>query len=141
MNEEILNKITSQRPTNFRIIEQDGKEIYVYCALDVLLYAVLTCHNITIETILSGKNIRFKLDTNSELILSFINLRDAEKLPPSHNTPSNICPYLRFFANLEEFEDWRNTLPEEIRHLVIPKSVKEVLSIIKRYVISSLDDG
>ena len=141
MSEEILNKITSHRPTNFKIIEQDSKEIYVYCALDVLLYAALTCNDIIVETTLSGENTRFKLDANSELILSFINPHDAEKLPPSYNTPSTICPYSRFFTNLEEFESWRNTLPEEIRHLIIPISVKEALFIIKRYVISSLDNG
>jgi len=54
MSEEILNKITSHRPTNFKIIEQDSKEIYVYCALDVLLYAALTCNDIISRNYIIG---------------------------------------------------------------------------------------
>ncbi|QXJ35305.1 organomercurial lyase [Saccharolobus shibatae] len=131
--EEVLKRIVARKPTNFKIIDEHGKEVYVYCAWDAILYAILTNNNIEVETILSDKNNRFKLDKNTELIVSFVDPHDEEKFPITNETPSNLCPYLRFFTNLEEFESWRNSLPEGIRRLIKPMRVREAFSMIQQY--------
>lgn len=84
------------------------------------------------ETVMSGETAKFRLDPNTDLVVSIVDSRFAERLPPSAGTPSNLCPFLRFFRDLEEFQRWREGLPQEIRAAVFPVSVQEAFSIAER---------
>jgi len=130
----ILERIVSERPTEFRVIKPDGGSLYVYCAMDTVLYSVLTGERVEVETKIQGKDVRFTLTPETKMMISFVDRRYSDRLPSSADTPSNRCPFLRFFENSAQFYDWRKTLPPDVQSVVRLISVEEAFALVKQFI-------
>ncbi|PSN94349.1 hypothetical protein B9Q06_09390 [Candidatus Marsarchaeota G2 archaeon ECH_B_2] len=132
--QETIERITSDEPTDFRIVKPSGGSLYVYCALDTVLYTTLTGERVEVETRIAGKDVRFTLTPDTNLMVSFIDPKSSDGLPDSKDTPSNLCPYLKFFENSAQYHDWKKTLPPSVQAVVTLISVKDAFTLIKRFV-------
>jgi hypothetical protein len=132
--QKTLERITSEEPTDYRVIKLNGKKLFVYCALDTVLYSVLTGERVEVETKIRGKNVRFILTPDTKLMVSFIDPISSDKLPSSADTPSSLCPFLRFFEDSSQFHGWRKTLPPSVQSLVTLISVKDAFALVERFI-------
>lgn len=137
---ELLKRIQSPGPTPYRLIGQRGKEVYVYCAFDALLYPLLTGQRWTLEASPPmGGPLRLELapegpvafrrehEEKGGLWVSFIG--PGAILPKAPKMPSGRCPYLHLFASREDLLAWRATLPPEICALVQAHPLSEAFRL------------
>jgi len=129
-----LQRIISKEPTDFKLIRPDGGVLFVYCAFDTVLYRVLTGEPIDVETKIQGEVKRFPLSPDTKMMMSFIDRQYSDRLPSSGCTPSNRCPFLRFFDDPAMFDDWRKTLPLHVQDYVLLISVRDAFTMVEQFI-------
>jgi hypothetical protein len=102
--------------------------------MDAVLYCVLTGETVEVETRIQGEVKRFPLTPDTTMMMSYIDPRYSDRLPKSSSTPSNRCPFLRFFNDPVEFEDWRKTLPHHVQDYVTLISVRDAFIMVEQFV-------
>ena len=132
--EELLKRIQSPKPTPYRLWGE-GEGVYVYCALDALLYPLLAGKAWRVEARPPmGGPLRLTLTPKGpeegRIWVSFIG--PEAPLPEAPGMPSSRCPYLHFFATWEELWAWRATLPPEVRTLVQALPLSEAFRLAQR---------
>lgn len=142
--EELLKHIQSSRPTPYQLISQEREEVYLYCAFDALLYSLLTGKRWTVEARPPGGDpLRLELAPEGPkeggLWISFIG--PEAPLPEAPGMPSSRCPYLHFFASIEDLLAWRATLPPEIRTLVQALPLSEAFQLAQAALEGLLKEG
>lgn len=116
-----LASITSPTPTRYRLRGGGpGSEIYVYCALDTLEYALIAHGNYQVSSDPpDGPTIQFALTSAGPepvaIWMSAVMPEHLPDLPEVEDMPSRCCPFIHFFASPEVYGIWRDTLPDRIR--------------------------
>jgi hypothetical protein len=100
--------------------------------MDAVLYSVLTGECVEVETTISGRVVKFTLTPEARLLISFIDPRSSEGLPSPADMPSSLCPFLRFFEDAVQFDEWKKDLPPGVRGAVAAMSVKEAFELVRR---------
>ena len=126
---KILETIKSTHPTEYKIIRTDGEALFVYCAMDAILYSMLSEMEVDIETNIFDDNRRLRLSPNTNLWISFIDPGKADLLPNSSETPSNLCPYIKFFRDEKKFQDWKEKLPLNLQKTVTLLSLEDAFGL------------
>jgi hypothetical protein len=129
-----LERIISKEPTDHKLIRPDGGALFVHCAMDAVLYCVVTGESVEVETRIQGEVKRFPLTPDTTMMMSYIDRRYSDRLPKSSSTPSNRCPFLRFFDDPVKFEDWRKTLPPHLQEYVTLVSVRDAFTMVEQFV-------
>lgn len=131
-NLKMLENIKSMRPTDYKLIKHSGETLFVHCALDTIIYSLLSGEKVELETVISKKSVRLKLKPDTNLFVSFIDPSNLDILPNSPDTPSSLCPYLRFFENEEKFQVWRKGLPNGIQNIVTLISIRDAFKLVEQ---------
>jgi hypothetical protein len=135
--EEILERITSRKPTEYKVILPNKEVKYVYCAFDAVIYAYVTREKgeeIEIEAPVGDKHMKMKITSDTKLYISFLPPSVSKEIPKISDTPSSLCPYLRFFENVQQFENWKKGLHEKIQQYVKLISINEAFEIVKEFI-------
>lgn len=123
-----LGRITSARPTRYRLSLEGAGDVHVFCAFDALLYPLLAGRAVRLEaTGPDGSRQRLEITPDGPdpqpLWLSWVE-PDAP-LPASTGMPARRCPYLHLFASREALEAWRAGLSSGVAGLVEPITLDE----------------
>lgn len=123
-----LARITSARPTRYRLMLEGADDVHVFCAFDALLYPLLAGRAVRAEaTPPAGEPMKLDISPDGpeprSLWLSWVE-PDAP-LPASPGTPARRCPYLHLFDTREALEAWRAELPADVVGLVEPITLEQ----------------
>jgi hypothetical protein len=132
--EELLKRITSRKPTEYKVILSNKEVKYVYCAFDAVIYAYVAGEKgeeVEIEAPVGDKHMKMKITPDTKLYVSFLPPSASKEIPKISDTPSSLCPYLRFFENVQQFENWKKGLNEKIQQYVKLISINEAFELVK----------
>jgi hypothetical protein len=135
--EEFLKRITSRKPTEYKVVLPNKEVKYVYCAFDAVIYAYVAGEKgeeIEIEAPIGDKHMKIRITPDTKLYVSFLPPSASKEIPKISDTPSSLCPYLRFFENVQQFENWKKGLNEKIQQYVKIISINEAFEIAKEFI-------
>ena len=123
-----LARITSERPTRYRLRLEGAADVHVFCAFDALLYPLLSGQAVRlVATPPPGEPLTLEVSSAGPepktLWLSWVG-PDA-LLPASPGTPARRCPYLHLFDTRETLGAWHAGLPADIAAIVEPITLDE----------------
>ena len=121
----VLEFIRSPEPTSYQIHDAEtGESVYVRCAMDALLYPILTRRRVEILARPPGVEGVLRLTIGPEgaeswpdgYVLAYPDLpiesEDFERIARER------CPFVHLFPNREYLDKWLASLPTELRERV-----------------------
>jgi hypothetical protein len=121
VQEELLKRIQSSKPTRYRLRTEPYGEVHVFCANDALLYTLLTAQPVELEAKPPiGQPFTLRLAPEGperfNLWQSFVD--DTQALPKVQGVPSKSCPYHHLFERQDDAERWHAGLASSLADVV-----------------------